>query len=463
MPSLKDASVLIVKEYPNRYIGISSLLLSLGVKPYRMVNLNDPTEAMKRTFHQRFDILICDQNYRNQQFKASDIIEQLRFANVIEQRTVIVMDCRTDVIKDSSYYLADVPMHAESNQREIADTLRSEFERKNTITSLLENKPWHTEQDMEKRYRSFAQQYPKWQYDLILSRGHYCLSNKRTKEATELYGALLKLRTKKDPTVEVSHFLNALALNGQVKEAQMLHNKFSTSERKLGQPFAEIGAVLQLDSGELAQAYQSLEKSQQQYGMNLVQRTAMAAIALVLAKYDQALDLLSVNLKNAEQLNRDVAQHMMNYLFALVMSWMVNPSAGALYQKKFNQLREQLSCYRLSEVQSYQLSLLIVHRDYMLQKPWRVAAQKVLANSRLKLANSEIFCQLHALYISALLGNEASFIQLRETIVQDLELSISEPMKAQGSKLIRQLNWARISSLLDMRVAVTTQHSGYVC
>lgn len=461
MPKLKDANVLIIKEYPNRYISISSLLLSLGIKPYRMVNLNDPIEAVKRTFHQRFDVLICDQNYRDNQLKAADIIAQLRAAKVIDQGTVIVMDCRAEVCKDYSYYLADIPLHPESNQRDVTDRLRTEYERKNKVWPLLNRTPSQSEQDMEKRYQFFEQHYPEWQYDLTLSRGHYYLLNQQTKYATELYGTLIKQNAKKDLTLEICYFLNALALNGQQKEALALHTKFASGKRKLGQPLTEMGAMLQLAHGHLVDAYQLLSFSQQRYGMNLTQRTGLALIGIAVGKYDQALELFSNNLMCAKQLNQDVALHMLNYLFALVMSWSVNQDASALYQKKFAQLSQQLSSSRLSESQSVQLALLNVHADCLLAKGYRASTESLLISFDSLNSNTSQSCQLHALYISALFAKESTFNRLRKEISQRKIVYMFDPLAALNGELVKQLGWKHFCSAMAGVMPVTSQYPRY--
>lgn len=463
MLNFKDANVLIVKEIPNRNISISSLMLSLGVKPYRMVNLNDPIEAVKRTFHHQFDILICDQTYRDSQLTASDIVEQLQASKAIGERTVIVMDCHADMSKDYSYYLADVPLLAESNLREVTEELRTQFERKNRIAPMLQPKPWDSEQEMEKRFQSFSQKYPEWQYDLLLHRGHYCLANQRTKEATGLYGLLIKQRRQKDPTLEVCYFLNALALNGQAREALVLHKKFAAGQRKLGQPFTDMGALLQFSTGNLDNAYQCLSSSKQEYGMNLAQRTEMALLAVALEKYDQALELFANNLKCAEQLNRDLTQHTMNYLFALLMSWMANCDAGALYQKKFKQLREQVSRGRLSEAQNVQLALLTLHADYLVEKSWQVSAQKQLISLSSMLPQCSMSFRLHALYISAMLGNERVFNHIQQSITCGQAVLTSCPLKSSSSLWMRQLNWEHFKLVTNRTTPVTAQYPSYAC
>lgn len=448
MCELRDANVLIVQPFPSKNISTSSLLLSLGIKSYRMINLNDPCEAVRRTFHQRFEILICDQSYAQGRIKANDVIRQLMRAKALDQRSLVVMDCGAKVEKDMSYYLADVPLHANASQREIAERIRSEFVRKNKALPLLTPQPCDTEQDVEKRHRFFEQYYPQWQSDVTLSRGHYHLRNQRTKNATELYGSLIKQSARKDTTLEICYFLNALALNGQIGDALALHVKLSSGKLKLGQPFFQLGGVLQLANGDILPAYHSLHTSLQRFGMNLEQRIGLALVATAIAKLDHALELFSANLNCAKRLNQDVAQHIMNYLFALVMSWTNNPQAGTLYHKKFRQLLQDISRLRLSEGENLQLTLLKAHADHLVGKQRISTLVNTLVSIRKMRPYVSETCQLHALYVSALVADDDNFYDIYQSITANDAVFVFEPLAALNTILIKQLEQRHFSSVM---------------
>ena len=133
MLKLRDANVLIIKEFPNKNISISSLMLSLGIKQHKIIHLNSPHEALNRTFHGRFDILICDQSFRKNTVKSQDLILELRKSKTIDERSTIIMDCSDSSIRDSSYYFGDVHLKPEDNQRDISVLIRKVFEKKNKV------------------------------------------------------------------------------------------------------------------------------------------------------------------------------------------------------------------------------------------------------------------------------------------------------------------------------------------
>jgi len=443
MLKLKDANVLIVKEFPNKSIGISSLLLSLGIKQHKIIHLNAPHEPLNRTFHERFDILICDQSYRRNQVKACDLLNELNAMQTIDEHSTIIMDCFESNIKDVSYYLADIHLRPEDTQRDINELIRKVFEKKNKVWPLLQREHDFSEQEMTKRYQFFEQHYPEYQYDLMLNRGHQYLLNRDLKAATELYGALIKEASKKDYSLEVSFFLNALSLNGQSEDALELHEKFDVSKVQFGQPFDEMGALLLLKNGHFQRAYRMLSTSGIRYGHNLAQRTMIGLMGIVMGKTEQALEHFSSNLASAKLLNRDVASHMLNYMFALLMLWMKGGEGAALYEKKYQQMLKEVSRYKLSEADSLQLAMIKLHGDCLTIGSQH--AESLISGLTKKLAKVSCTSKIHALYLASGLGDKAYFYELRRDLIHCESVFMIDPIPPFCAAITKSIDFSEFA------------------
>lgn len=409
MFKLKDATVLIIKESPNKKISLSSLMLSIGIKQHKMIHLHALNDAVGRTFHDRFDIVVCDHSYR-QQVKASDVLHELHSMGTIDERSTIIIDCLEQQNKDSSYYLADVHLGAEDSLKELSEQIRLVVDKKNRIWPLLEGEQLFTTQEMAKRYEFFEQHYPEYKYDLILHRAHHYLVARELKQATEMYGVLIKETNKKDYSIEVSFFLNALILNNQWADALELHNKFDASSIEFGQPFDDIGAYLMLKNGDLLAAYQRLSASTAQYGFSLTHRTALGLMSVVMGKNAQALEHFSSNLMAAKVLNRNVSSHILNYLFALLMLWMKNGSGNGLYEKKFTQMMKEVSRYKLTQAEKQQLELIRLHRDYL--HCGSQTGEATIRHFVKSISGMSAVAKIHGLYLAAVIANKALLSEL---------------------------------------------------
>ncbi|MDN3609476.1 hypothetical protein ACFFUP_05220 [Vibrio ostreicida] len=447
MLKLKDANVLIIKEFPNKNISISSLMLSLGIKQHKILHINAPADALKRTFHGRFDILICDHMFNNSQLKSLDVIREMQKANVIDDGSVIIMDCLDSRLKDASCYLADVHLRPENSQQELQTLIRRTFDQKNKVIPLLRREGIDSAEEMEQRYQFFEQHYLEYQYDLKRHRAYHYLSNRELKKATEIYGVLIKDSGKRDHSLEISLFLNALVLNGQSKDALELFAKFASSKFELGQPFDEIGVLIQLREGNMSQAADMLKSSGARWGFNLAQRSILALTSLVLGKYDEALVHFSSNVTVAKILNQNVAQHTLNYLFSLLMLWMRSEEGSGLYERKFNQVIKEISRLKLKESEHQHLAIILLHAEFLLGN--RQNAESVIDSFVKKVEKTGCVAKLHALYLSSGLSNKAHASLIFNRLASNSAVFMFEPLPPACAALVKAIDFKAFS--LDMQ------------
>lgn len=447
MLKLRDANVLIIKEFPNKNISISSLMLSLGIKQHKIIHLNSPHEALNRTFHGRFDILICDQSFRKNTVKSQDLILELRKSKTIDERSTIIMDCADSSIRDSSYYFGDVHLKPEDNQRDISVLIRKVFEKKNKVWPLLQRNDIECADEMEKRYQFFEQHYLEYQYDFKLNRAHHHLVKRELKQATELYGALIKEAGKRDYSLEISLFLNALVLNAQSDDALELYNKFNSAKFQLGQPFDEIGTLLMLQNGSIQDAYRLLTRSGSRWGLSLAHQTSLALMSIAASRYDDALVHFSSGLNTAKLINRDVAQHTLNYLFALLMLWMRSEEGSGLYEKKFDQVVKEMSRHKLTESESQHLALIQLHAEFLTGA--RQSAESVLDSFTRKLDKVSSVAKIHALFLSTGLSNKDNLTLIFDNLLHHDSVFMFEPLPPVCAALVKRIDFKQFAS--DMK------------
>jgi len=439
MLKLKDANVLIVKEFPNRNISISSLLLSLGVKQHKIIYHTAPHEPLNRTFHDRFDILICDQHYCQNQIKASDLLYQLTAMRTIDDSSSIIMDCLDIEVKDSSYYLADIHITPENNQRDISEQIRRTFEKKNTVWPMLQSDKELSDSEMAKRYEFFEHHYPDYQYDLMLKRAHQYLMKRELKNATELYGVLIKEAGKKDYSLEVSFFLNAMLMNGQSEDALELYEKFDISKVQFGQPFDQIGALMLLKKGYLQRGYRMLVTSGMRYGLDMVERTMLGLVGVILGKNEEALEHFSTNLAVSKLLNREVPQSMLNYLFALLMLWTANDESSSLYKKKYEHMLNEVSRLKLNDAETQQLAVIKLH-GYSLTIGSQ-NAESTIGSVTKKLPKLGCICKVHALFLASGLSNKSYFTEIHSDIFNSAGVFMLQPLPPICSTLTKHMDF----------------------
>ncbi|WP_182025365.1 hypothetical protein [Vibrio rotiferianus] len=439
MLKLRDANVLLIKEFANKNISISSLLLSLGIRQHKIVHLNSPTEALNRSFHQQFDILICDQSFRNGQVKSQDLIFELKKANAVDERSTIVMDCKRGFVRDRSYYLADVHITPDDNQQDISDLIRKVFKKKNKVWPLLQTENLDSHNDIEKRYQFFERHYIDYQHDLRLNRANHHLLNRELKQASELYGVLIKEGGKRDSSVEISLFLNTLVLNSQTEEALELYEKFDSTRFQLGQPFEEIGSLLLLKSGHVKQAYQLAARSGLQWGLSRVQHQILALFAIGLGKYEDALVHFSSDLNAAKQINQNVVHSTLNYLFALLMVWMRSEEGRILYEKKFAQVLNEVSRLKMNESETQHFTLIQLHADFL--KGERQNAEASLDAFVRKLDKANDIGKIHALFLSTGLSDRENLAQILDHIKHNDSVFMFEPLPSLCAALVKHIDF----------------------
>ncbi|MGR5231760.1 hypothetical protein [Vibrio rotiferianus] len=439
MLKLRDANVLLIKEFANKNISISSLLLSLGIRQHKIIHLNSPCEALNRSFHQQFDILICDQSFRNGQIKSQDLIFELKKANAIDERSIIVMDCKRGFVRDRSYYLADVHIIPDDSQQEISDLIRKVFKKKNKVWPLLQPDNLDSNDDIEERYQFFEHHYVDYQHDLRLNRANNHLLKRELKQASELYGTLIKEGCIRDYSVEISLFLNALSLNGQTKEALELYEKFNSTRFQLGQPFEEIGSLLLLQNGHIKQAYQLSARSGLQWGLSRVEHQILALFAIGLGKYEDALVHFSSDLNAAKQINQNVVQSTLNYLFVLLMVWMRSKEGRILYEKKFAQVLNEVSRLKMNESESQHFSLIQLHASFL--KGELQNAEASLDAFVRKLGKANDIGKIHALFLSTGLSDKENLTQIFDHIKHSDSVFMFDPLPSLCAALVKHIDF----------------------
>ncbi|KGY11910.1 hypothetical protein NM22_11505 [Vibrio tubiashii] len=450
MLKFKDANVLVVKEFPNRNISISSLMLSLGVKPHKIIYHSAPHEPLNRTFHDRFDILICDQSYCQNQVKASDLLHHLSAMRTIDDSSTIIMDCLDIEVKDSAYYLSDIHITPEDNQRDISEQIRRTFEKKNTVWPMLLSEREFSAQEMAKRYEFFEHHYPDYQYDLMLKRAHQHLLKRELKSATELYGTLIKEAGKKDYSLEVSFFLNAMLMNGQSEDALELYEKFDLSQVQFGQPFDQIGALLLLKKGHLQRGYRMLVTSGMRYGLDMTERTMLGLIGIILGKNEEALEHFSSNLAVSKMLKREVPQHMLNYMFALLMQWTSNDEFSSLYKKKYEHMLNEVSRLKLNEAENQQLAVIKLH-GYSLTIGSQNAESTISTVVR-KLPKLSCCCKVHALFLASGLNKKSYFTEIHSDIFNSEGVFMLQPLPPTCAALTRYMDFGQFARSMSRQL-----------
>lgn len=415
MSTFRNANVLIVKERPNRSISISSLLLSLGIKPNSIVHLNSLPDALSRNFHETFDIFVGDQVYGAANVKASDVIEEMMCLHSLGEHSVLVLDCAENDVKDSSVYMADVLINAGDNQNEVTRIIRKAFVKKNKLWPLLEAEKQISDEQMDKRYRFFEQHYPGHSYDIALDRAQHYVNSGELEKATRLLGSLIKGAKKRDLSVVLSRYLYTLILSDKHKNALEIYMKFDKSKLRLGQPFDEIGVLLFARNGGLAHSYKRLADSGKRWGLSLPQRTTLALICIAEKKYDEATAHFSTNLKVARAIKRGVVEHTLNYLFALLMLWMTRTEGALLYQRKYQTVKDMLPLGKLSEAESVQLSLIQLHANLIMNLDQDFEFS--LSRCSRKTEKMTLVTKLHFLYLSATFTDKQYFKLVYQEII----------------------------------------------